>query len=116
MGMVAAQRRIGSAFFVHYGRRGDVRRFAQTAGVSRQWIYREAHRVTALLDGTPTRPQVELERCQAENAELRQRVAHLEQRLAVAVVLDDEKQSECACVAQAAGVTLTQCRTLLDVL
>src|SRR5271167_1809600 len=114
MGMVASRRRIGSAFFVNLGRRGDVRRFAHEQGVSRQWVYREARQVGDILAGTQTRQQVE--RLQAECTQLRSRVAQLEQRLAVAVVLDDQKQTECACVGQAAGVTLSQCRTLLDVL
>ena len=42
MGMVALRRRIGSAFVVTLGRYGDVQRFAQAQGISRQWVYREA--------------------------------------------------------------------------
>jgi hypothetical protein len=42
MGMVAALRAIGSAFFVTLGRYGDGCRFAREQGVSRQWLYREA--------------------------------------------------------------------------
>jgi hypothetical protein len=114
MGMVASRRRIGSAFFVHCGRYGDVRRFALEQGVSRQRVYREAQQVADVLDGTSTRQRVEC--LEAECAQLRDRVVQAEQRLAVAVVLDDEKQTECACVGQAAGVTLAQCRTLLAVL
>jgi hypothetical protein len=114
MGMVAPGRRIGSAFFVACGRYGDVTRFAQEQGISRQWVYREARQVTLALEGTP--PRQESERLETENAALRRQVAELRQRLAVAVVLDEEKQAEVACVGQACGVTLPQCRTLLEVL
>ena len=114
MGMVAPQRRIGSAFFVAWGQYGEVSRFAQQQGVSRQCIYREAKQVSITLDGTQTRQH--LERLQSENVELREQVALLQQRLSVAVVLDDEQQTEFACVGQGCGVTLSQCHTLLTVL
>lgn len=114
MGMVALQRRIGSAFFVVWGHYGDVKNFAQEQGVSRQWVYREAKQVAGILEGTHTRQQIE--RLQAENAALRNEVAELQRRLAVALVLDEDKQAEFACVGQGCGVTLSQCHTLLDVL
>ena len=114
MGMVAAHRRIGSAYFVTCGHYGDVTRFARQHGVSRQWVYREARQVTARVDGTHTQPT--LERLRHDNAALRERVAQLEKRLAVAVVLDPEKQAELATVGQACGVTLEQCHTLVDFL
>lgn len=114
MGMVALIRRIGSAFFVNGGRYGDVSRFAQAQGVSRQWLYREAKQVTAIVEGTQTRQ--EIERLRAELAAAREEVAQLQQRLTLAVVLDKEKQAEIACVGQACGVTLAQCRVLLNVL
>jgi hypothetical protein len=114
MGMVALGRRIGSAFFVVSGRHGEVSRFAREQGVSRQRVYDEAKQVTIALEGTQTRQ--EIERLQSENAALRQEVARLQERLAVAVVVDDEKQTEFACVSQGCGVTLPQCRTLLEVL
>jgi len=114
MGMVAPRRRIGSAFVVAWGQYGDVSRFAQQQGVSRQWVYREAKRVTLTLEGTPRRQQIE--RLQAENTALRQELKDLQQRLAMAVVIDEEKQAEFACVGQGCGVTLPQCHTLLQVL
>jgi hypothetical protein len=114
MGMVALRRGIGSAYFVNCGRYGDVSRFAQEQGVSRQWVYREAKQVTAIVEGTQA--QQETERLRAENAALRAQVTRQQQRLSLAVVLDKEKQTEVACVGQACGVTLTQCRTLLKVL
>src|ERR1700675_4677961 len=113
MGMVALRRGIGSAYFVNCGRYGDVSQFAQEQGVSRQWVYREAKQVTAIVEGTQT--QQEMDCLRDEVAALRAEKARLQQRLALAVVLDKEKQTEIACVGQACGVTLAQCRTLLNV-
>jgi hypothetical protein len=114
MGMVALRRGIGSAYFVNCGRYGDVSQYAQAQGVSRQWVYREAKQVTAIVEGTQT--QHEMDCLRTEIAALREEVARLQQRLALAVVLDDAKQTEVACVGQACGVTLANCRTLLNVL
>jgi hypothetical protein len=114
MGMVAPHRGIGSAFFVCFGQYGDVSRFAQEQGISRQWVYREAQQVTATLEGTRVRQ--EIESFQAEVTALRQQVAELQGRLDMAVVIDEEKQAEFAGVGQSCGVTLSQCHTLLDVL
>ena len=114
MGMVAPRRGIGSAFFVCFGQYGDVSRFAQEQGVSRQWVYREAQQVTATLEGT--RAQQEIAGLRAEVTALQQQVAEQQQRLDMAVVIDKEKQAEFACVGQSCGVSLPQCHTLLDVL
>jgi hypothetical protein len=114
MGMVALERRIGSAFFVVWGQYGEVKKFAQEQGVSRQWVYREAQQVSVTLEGRQTRE--EIERLKSEVAQLRQQLAGLHGDLSRAVVLDDEKQTEFACVGQAIGVTLPQCHMLLQVL
>lgn len=114
MGMIAPGRRIGSAFFVLCGQYGDVSRFAQEQGVSRQWLYREAAGVLDAIEGTRTREVID--RLRKDNAALQAQVAELEQRLQMAVVIDEEKQAEVAGVGQACGVTLPQCRTLLEVL
>ena len=114
MGMVALRRRIGSAFFVAFGQYGDVGEFARQQGISRQWVYREAQQVTACLEGTQARQ--EIERLRNANAALCKQVAELRARLAVAVEVDEEKQTEFACTAQGCGVTLSQCHALLNVL
>jgi len=114
MDMLTHQRLIGSAYVVGWGQYGEVSRFAAQQGISRQWVYRQAQHVHLLLDGTQT--QQELERLRTDNAALRQQLAHLQQQLAAAVVIDDDKQAELACVGQACGVTLGQCQTLLEVL
>jgi hypothetical protein len=114
MGMVALRRRIGSAFVVTWGHYGEVSQFAREQGVSRQWVYREGAQAAVTLEGTQTRQ--ELERLEAEVARWRQQATQLQEQVSQAVVLDDEKQTEFACVAQACGVTLSQCHTLLEVL
>lgn len=114
MSMVALSRKIGSAFFVVLGKYGQVSQFADEHGISRQSVYREAQRVCDTVEGSQTR--TELERLRTDNAALHAEVAQLKQRLAVAVVIDEEKQAELAGVGQACGVTLSQCLTILDVL
>ena len=114
MGMVAPGRRIGSAFFVCFGQYGDVSRFAKEQGVSRQMVYRYADQVESALDETGT--QQVIESLRTEIVDLRRQVAELQGRQKLAVIVDKEKQAEFACVGQACGVTLSQCRTLLGVL
>jgi cell division protein FtsB len=114
MSMVALSRKIGSAFFVVLGRFGQVSQFAREQGVSRQSVYREAQRVCESLEGSQAR--TEIERLRADNVALGEEIAQLKQRLAVAVVIDEDKQVELAGVGQACGVTLSQCLTLLEVL
>ena len=114
MGMVAPQQRIASAFTVFFGQYGDVSRYAQERGVCRQWVYREADWVALTLEGTAQRE--ENARLRARVCELEQQNAVLEQRLAQAVVLDDDKQAEFASVGQGIGVSLPGCRVLLEVL
>ena len=114
MGMVAPSRRIGSAFFVAFGQYGQVTRFAQEQGVSRQFVYREARQVADVLDGQGSRQVIE--KLNAEVASLRQQLAQTQERLDLSVLLNREKQTEFACAGQACGVTLSQCRTLLGTL
>ena len=112
MGMVASPQRIASAFFVFHGGYGDVSRYAQERGVCRQWVYREAVGLRDFLTGE----QQELERLRVEVRELKQQQIQLQRQLAIAVVIDKEKQAEFATVGQGRGVTLRDCRELLEVL
>src|SRR5438046_2171301 len=112
MGMVAPEQRIASAFFVFFGKYGDVSRYAQERGVCRQWIYREAAWLRDAL--ATTRQQVQELRVQLRQE--REQRAELETRLAQAVVIDAQKQEELACVGQARGVTLRDCHELVEVL
>ena len=112
MGMVAPPQRIASAFFVLHGRYGDVRRYAQERGVCRQWVYREAGWVQQVLTERPE----EVARLRARVRQLEQRQTELERLLATAVVIDEDKQAELASVGQARGVTLRDCKELLEVL
>jgi cell division septum initiation protein DivIVA len=112
MGMVAPQQRIASAYVVIFGQHGGVSQYARERGVCRQWVYREAAWV-----------QERLAADREENQHLRQQVreltkqkAALEELLAKAVVIDEEKQTEVASVAQAIGVSLPACWQILDVL
>jgi len=113
MSMVAHQQRIASAFTVFFGGYGDVSRYAEERGVCRQWVYREADWVESLLQGDW---QEEIAELRAQVQQLEQDKALLQQRLSLAVVLDDEKQSEFACVGEAIGASLPMCRELLEVL
>jgi hypothetical protein len=112
MGMVAPQHRIASAYFVIFGKYGDVTRFAAERGVCRQWVYREAN---ALQQGLAEQQQT-IEQLQARVRELEQQRTGLQERLRLAVVLDADKQAQFASVGQACGVSLPVCWALLDVL
>lgn len=112
MAIVAPEQRIASAFFVLHGRYGEVTRYAQERGVCRQWIYREA----AALRNALANARHENEELRAQLRQAHQQHTELETRLAKAVVVDAQKQEELACVGQARGVTLRDCRELLAVL
>lgn len=112
MSIVAPQQRIASAYIVLFGHYGDVSRYAQERGVCRQWVYREAGWVQKHLE----EKQQEIQRLRQQVQELRQRQADMEKRLAVAVVLDPDKQAEFASAGQAQGVSWPVCWNLLDVL
>ena len=99
MGMVAPQQRIASAYFVIFGHYGDVSRYAQERGVCRQWVYREAQSGAKAPQERSRRTSI----YGSGYSELTQRQADMEKRLAVAVVLDQEKQEEFASVGQAMG-------------
>jgi hypothetical protein len=112
MGMVVPAQRIASAFVVLHGKYGAVTRYAHERGVSRQWIYREAAALRAAL----ATAQQEIDALRQQRRQADEQRAPLETRLAQAVVIDAQKQEELACVGQARGVTLRECRELLEVL
>jgi hypothetical protein len=114
MSMVTPQQQIASAFAVFLGRHGDVSRSARERGVCRQWIYRQAQSVSRTLDGKTQRELIV--QLQNQVRQLTQQLQALHQRLDLAVVLDDQKQAEFASVGQARGVSLPDCRELLEVL
>jgi hypothetical protein len=112
--MVATKEQIASAYAVYCGPPGAVRQLAHQRGVCRQWIYRQAQQFLATLECNTL--QLQLAELQAQAQQLQQRCALLEQRLRVAVILDEETQARFATVGQARGVSLPDCRELLDVL
>ena len=112
MGMVAPEQRIASAFFVVFGKYGDVTRYAQERGVCRQSIYNEA----ATLRNALATAQQENDRLCGQLRQADEQRAELEARLAQAVVIDARKQEQLAFVGQARDVTLRDCFELLEVL
>src|SRR6266446_1122061 len=87
MGMVAPAQRIASAYFVVFGKYGDVSRYAEERGVCRQWVYREAN---SLRDSLATSHE-KIAALEQRVREGEQQNAALEQRLALSVVVDEEK-------------------------
>src|SRR5882724_11935854 len=101
MGMVAPQQRIASAYFVAFGKYGDVSRYAEERCVCRQWVYREADRLRNSLASS----RAQIDALGKRVRELEQQNAALEQRLTLSVELDEEKQAQLAAVGQANGVS-----------
>lgn len=112
MGMVAPPQRIASAYFVVFGKYGDVSRYAEERGVCRQWVYREAD----WLRNSLATSHEKIDALEQRVRELEQQKAALEQRLTLSVELDEEKQAQLAAVGQANGVSLPIVWIFLDVL
>jgi hypothetical protein len=112
MGIVVPPPRIASAYVVLFGHYGDVSRYAAERGVCRQWVYREAARFQQLL----AHQQAQLEALAQRVAALEQQNQALAERLAVAVVLDEDTQAQVAAVGQANGVSLPILWELLELL
>ena len=91
MGMVAISPHIASAFFVFYGRHGDVTLHALDRDISRQRVYREADAVALAVDGAAGRARQE--ELASQLAAVRQQIAILEERLRQAVVIDRDRQA-----------------------
>ena len=112
MGMVAPLPQIASAYFVVYGQYGDVSRYAAERGVCRQWVYREAD----WLRNSLATSREKIDALEQRVRELEQQQAALQQRLTLAVELDEDKQAQLAAVGQANGISLPSVWLLLDVL
>jgi hypothetical protein len=106
-------RRLASAAVVFYGPQGAVTRHAAWRGVSRQTLYREADATLHALDPRPL--QEELACLRQQLVDLSAKCAQLQGCLAVAVVVDRDKQAEFAATGQARGVSLTALYVLLRV-
>jgi hypothetical protein len=112
MGMVAPQQRIASAYFVVFGKYGDVTHYAQERGVCRQWVYREAQQLQDEL----TAQRQELQQLRQQVRDVQEQNRELQERQALAVVIDKEMQAQLATVGQAIGVSLPVIWQLLEVL
>src|SRR5262245_51543770 len=112
MGMVAPRQPIASAYVVVFGRYGEVSRYAEQRGVSRQWVYREADGLLERLD----QGEQKIRALEQQVRRLLEQKGQLEERLQLAVVIDEEKQTEFASIGQARGVSLLNCWELLQVL
>ncbi len=105
--------RLSLAFTVLFGEQGDVTRAAQESGQSRQFYYRETHKVVQDLEGA--KAQTRIAELEQQAVEQQARLAELEQRLQRAVEITADKQAEFASTAQAEGVSLPVARRLLAV-
>lgn len=106
--------RIANAAAVLHGPHGEVTQRASQLGLSRQALYRDTDAVLQTLSGHDTQRQVQQLRDQADT--LRCRVAQLQDLLADAFLLDEDRLAAFASTAQAEGVSLPVCRRLLVVL
>jgi hypothetical protein len=107
--------RIASAYAVFCGRYGDVSHLAQQRGVCRQFLYRQAHALAAVLDDSAAQQQT-LQSLRTLVQQQHAQLDSLRRQLSQAVVLDDDKRAQFAAVAQATGVSLSATRALLKVL
>src|SRR6266478_3027041 len=112
MGIVVPPQRIASAYFVVFGKYGDVSRYAEERGVCRQWVYREAD----WLRNSLATSREKIDALEKRVRELEQQQAALQQRLTLAVELDEDKQAQLAAVGQANGISLPSVWLFLDVL
>jgi hypothetical protein len=105
---------LASAAAVFCGSRGAVTRLAQTRGILRQTLYREAHAVAAAVDSGPSAALLADLRQQVKQLESQQQ--RLQQQLRQAVVVTADQHAEFASTAQALGVSLSSAHALLVVL
>lgn len=113
MSTLAAPYGLDSAAVVFFGGYGEVTGQARQRQVPRQQLYREAHAVAAAVEAQRN-PQHQAE-YQQRLSQLHEQLRQVEDRLAQAVVIDQDKQSEFVATAQALGVSLSTARCLLAV-
>jgi hypothetical protein len=106
--------RIANAAAVLHGPHGQVTQRAHQLGLSRQALYRDTQAVLHTLDGHNVRRQLQQRHDQI--AALHKSIAELQDRLADAFLVDDDRLAAFASMAQAEGVSLPVCRRLLAVL
>jgi hypothetical protein len=106
--------RIANAAAVLDGPHGEVSQRAHQLGLSRQALYRDTDAVLQTLHGHDSQRQLQQLRDQADD--LRRRVAQLQDLVADAFLLDEDRLAAFASAAQAEGVSLPVCRRLLVVL
>jgi hypothetical protein len=106
--------RIANAAAVLEGPHGQVTQRAHRLGLSRQTLYRDTQAVLHTLHGHDTQRQ--LQQLSAQADALQRRVAELQDLLANAFLLDDDRCAAFASTAQAEGVSLPVCHRLLAVL
>jgi hypothetical protein len=112
--ILAAVPQIASAASVLFGPQGAVTRHAAQRGVPRQTLYRETDAVLRALDPRPH--EEEIMHLRQQLADLHAQCQQWQRRLAVAVVVDRDKQAEFAATGQAVGVSLTAVHALLRVI
>jgi hypothetical protein len=113
MNILPFQQQIASAHVVFNGPHGAVARWAQRQAVSRQSLYRQAHRVARTLEGSAQRAERDALRRQRDQA--RQELRDLQQRQRGLVNLTSDQLARFAATAQAEGVSLPVARRLLAV-
>jgi hypothetical protein len=106
--------RIANAAAVLHGPHGQVTQHASQLGLSRQALYRDTQAILQTLQGHDRQRQLQQLRDQADA--LRRHVTELQDLLADAFLLDDDRFAAFASTAQAEGVSLPVCRRLLAVL
>lgn len=114
MSSLPPQLRIANAAAVLEGPHGQVTQRARRLGLSRQALYRDTQAILHALDGHDSQRQLQQLRDHADA--LRRRVAELQDLLANAFLLDEDRLAAYASSAQAEGVSLPVCRRLLVVL
>lgn len=106
---------IANAAAVFSGEHGSVSERAQQAGCSRETVYEHARKVEQRVTAAPGAAS-ELSRLRAENQELRQLIAGLEQQADGQVACDAAKLREVATTASAMGLSFRQIEELLGLI